>query len=503
MSLGYTSFSSHERMARIGAATFFATIILCASPTLAITSTHSKQAHNAYADGGDRKEITASLQGREARMLVQLSPPILTNEATNRDAFFFFRLFDPATNQTFKYLSLFLFISKDNKELIAPDLYVSPQGPIKLQIERAPGDTVIYGDKDPYNGGWEADPAGIIKVKGPILQEGGLYHIHVEIFGIDNPYTIFKPEDIPKFDVYLSLGDIYHKAIANGSSSYNMTVVSYYDKVEDLSYDQNKKTLTWSMPFNYNLTRIMNESDIFVHEEVRIPWNFTDLLSSSGQHSFAGAAERMTIPTRFVLIDPYSSPNELIVHLLISKENVIKIAQHDPQINKAGTMTFTLSPGSSSNSNQTSTLLYSDRGGIIVSLSWNPSQLQAGNETQLAMKFYNQLTGNPINGDLKYDYAVFDSTGRSVLAQTDNVAKGGSDLQRLTFPSNAVYHLEINVTGISGNNSGLDPSRFGKAIGIVVVPDFGSSVALLIAGMAVAFLFVPLRMIRRSDTNQQ
>jgi hypothetical protein len=188
---------------------------------------------------------------------------------------------------------------------------------------------------------------------------------------------------------------------------------------------------------------------------------------------------------------------------LINKENVIKIVQHDPQINKtAGTMTFALSTGSTGNSNQTSTLLYSDRGGVTVSLSWNPSQLQAGNETQLGLKFYNQLTGNPITGDVKYNYAVFDSHDHSVLAKNDNVATAGSDLQRITFPSSAVYHLEINVTGITGDNSGLDPSRFGKAIGTVVVPDFGSSIALIIAGMAVAFLVIPLRMIRHSQANR-
>ena len=458
-------------------------------------SNSKRGSHAAYADGGDRKEINASLNGRVAKLLIQLSPPILTNEG-KQDAFFFFRLYDPASNQTFKYMSLFLFISKDDKELIAPDLYVSPQGPIKLQIERAPGDTVIYADKDPFNNGWEADRAGIIKVKGPILQEGGLYHIHVEIFGIDNPLSIFKPEDIPKFDVYLSVGDIYHKSVASsGSTNYNVTVVSYYDKVKDLSYDSDKKVLTWSMPFNYNLTRITNESDIFVHEEIRIPWNFSDLSSSA--HSFTGTAESLAIPKNFVIIDPYSSANELIVHLLINKENVIKIVKGDSQINKTGTMTFTLSPAVV-NTNETSTTLFSDRGGIMVLLSWNPSQLRADNETQLGLKFYNQLTGNSISGDVKYNYAIFDSHGHSVLAKEDNIASAGSDLQRIKFPSNAIYHLEINVTGIAGDNSGLDPSRFGKAIGTVVVPDFNASTALVIAGALIATLIIPMRLVRNN-----
>ena len=204
--------------------------------------------HKAYADGGDRKEIPASLNGRQARLLVQLSPPILTNERTDQDAFFLFRLYDPPTNTTFKYVSLFLFITKDGKQLIPPDLYQSDQGIIKLKIQRAPGDTVIYADREPVLNGLYADQGGIIKVKGPILQEGGLYRIHVEIFGIDSYYTIFNQADIPKFDVYLSVGDFYQKPVSENGTSYNMTVISYYDKITNMTFDQPKKTLTWSMP---------------------------------------------------------------------------------------------------------------------------------------------------------------------------------------------------------------------------------------------------------------
>src|SRR5438105_3272559 len=185
----------------------------------------------AYADGGDRKVITASLNGRQAEMLVQLSPPILTTEQANQNAFFLFRLYNPVNNETFKYVSLFLFITKDEKQLIAPDLYQSPNGLIKLQIQRAPGDTVIYADREPVLGGWQADYAGIIKVKGPILQEGGLYHLHIEIYGIDSYYASFPTDIIPKFDVYLSVGDFFRKPISVNGIRDNVTIISYYDKI--------------------------------------------------------------------------------------------------------------------------------------------------------------------------------------------------------------------------------------------------------------------------------
>lgn len=99
----------------------------------------------------------------------------------------------------------------------------------------------------------------MIKLKGPLLLEGGLYRIHIEIFGIDSPLNIFPQDELPKFDVYLSVGDIYNTEVQTEKNNYNLTIVSYYDKVQDFSFDPVRKEFVWFMPFNYNLTRIENE----------------------------------------------------------------------------------------------------------------------------------------------------------------------------------------------------------------------------------------------------
>ena len=411
---------------------------------------------------------------------MQLSPPILTNERTDQDAFFLFRLYDPLTNMTFKYVSLFLFITKDGKQLIPPDLYQSDQGIIKLKIQRAPGDTVIYADREPVLNGLYADPGGIIKVKGPILQEGGLYRIHVEIFGIDSYFTIFKQADIPKFDVYLSVGDFYQKPVSENGTSYNMTVISYYDKIKNMTFDQPKKTLTWSMPFNYNLTRIKNESDIYVHEEVRIPRNFTDL---AGGFFFTATADGKTLNRENLLLDPFASSSQLIIHLLLNKQYIASLVENSPQRdNTRGNMTFTLHRDDASNS-ETSTLLYSDRGGLAMPLTWSPSVLSAGNSTTLGIKFLDQSSGNQIDGDVIYNMSVMDRNGHDILERDFLTAKGGSDSQVITFPSNELYHLELTVGKITNSTGPVpDPSRYGRGIGTVVVPEFGSLAPVAMAG---------------------
>lgn len=101
----------------------------------------------AFADGGDRKEIPASLEGRDARLFVKISPPILTSDNI-QDASILFRLFDTKSNETIKFVSLFLFISKDEKQLIPPDLFHSAAGTLGLKIQPSLGETVIYANKE-------------------------------------------------------------------------------------------------------------------------------------------------------------------------------------------------------------------------------------------------------------------------------------------------------------------------------------------------------------------
>ena len=444
--------------------------------------------NSALADGGDRKEINASLKGRDAKLLVKISPPILTSESI-QDASIMFRMYDVKTNQTIKFTSLFLSVIKDGIELLHPDLFHSPEGILRLKIQPSPGETIIYANKESHLDAWEADQAGVIKLKAPILLEGGLYQIHVEVFGIDSPLNIFQQDEIPKFDVYLSVGDIFHQAVRYNHTDYNLTVISYYDKVKDLSLDQDKKELVWHMPFNYNITRIRNESDIFVHEEIRIPRNFSELANGI---RFTGSVDGIVLGSSSLAVDPYSSGSELIIHFLINKDQIIRLVEQGSQLNKHGVMKFSLSPDANI---ETSIRLFTDTGSLIVSLNWNPGQLAAGKDIELGLQFYDQFTGEPIVGDVKYDLMILNQNGIQVIMREDAIAKGGIHTETLVFPENAVYQMQINVKDVQdpAGSGAPDTSRAGRAIGLVVVPELGASLAVILTAISIAGLVAVMR----------
>jgi hypothetical protein len=84
-------------------------------------------------------------------------------------------------------------------------------------------------------------------------------------------------------------------------------IKSYYDKINNFNFQSSNKLFTWSMPFNWNLTRI-KQQPIFVHEEIRLPksWKgFGDL------NQFNATVNGQPLSARSMAIDPFSVPNEM------------------------------------------------------------------------------------------------------------------------------------------------------------------------------------------------
>jgi hypothetical protein len=168
-----------------------------------------------------------------------------------------------------------------------------------------------------------AEPGGNILIRGPLLLQGGLYHIHVEIFMIDNDRSLFTPQQAPKFDAYLSVGSVYDKNETYHNHNYNTTLISYYEQIHNLKFDPSKLMFTWSMPFDYNMTRI-NQQPIFVHEEMRLPKSSKGFGDSI---QFNATVNGQPLSSRSLAIDPFSFPNDTIVHYLVNKNDIIKIAK--------------------------------------------------------------------------------------------------------------------------------------------------------------------------------
>jgi hypothetical protein len=490
----------------------------------------------ALGDGLTQENLPpASLGNREGSLFVKISPPIYTT-ATGGNAYLQFRLFDAKTNETVQHVTYDISVSKganpvEGEKPLVRDFFHAHNGLLTLKVEPANGSLTIFGDRDPFQDAYVADPGGTINLRGPILQEGGLYRIDVQIFGVDNDRNIFVPDKAPKFETFLSVGDVFNfDNLTYEGKPFNTTLISYYDKIKDFNFNSTTGEFSWAMPFYYDVQRL-EKNPIFVHEEIKLP------KALFGSSIYNATVNGQPISGRTLAIDPFTSPDAVILHYLINKNDVIKIANEWQQQengsnttttapsntttttgmqpvslggegaatnnqNVSGIMEFALrttQPGAppavvsstvngtttqgqaaaappTSSASATSTDLLSDTGGIHANVKWSPIPIRMNTESSAKFNFTDAFSGGALNADVLYDLAVLDSNGTKVFEKKGLTAKDSQDTQAVKFPAAGSYQLVLTITGIqaqpdqkSESPPPVDRTRNGIARGTVVV----------------------------------
>ena len=92
---------------------------------------------SAYGDGLFMEQLSASLGDRKADLLIKMNPAIVTTDTISKlgeKPTVQFRLTDSNTNQTFKAVTYFITIEKDDKQILA-DWFFNPDGNLILQMQ--------------------------------------------------------------------------------------------------------------------------------------------------------------------------------------------------------------------------------------------------------------------------------------------------------------------------------------------------------------------------------
>lgn len=447
----------------------------------------------AFADGLFQENLPpASLGERQASLFVKINPPILTSD-TKQNAFMQFRLFNVKDNSTIKFTTFAITITKGTDPKATPlltEVFHTESGLLTLKIQPQPGPVTIAGTREQLLNSYVADPGGTINIRGPILLEGGLYHFSIMLLTVDNIRNLFASGSEPVFDTYLSVGDVSAQNVQFEGKSYPTTIISYYDKVKDFSFDAKTKTYSWAMPFDWDVNRLQAAANVFVHEEIKVPKSFAGVGDVSAYDAKVNGKE---ITGRMLAVDPFSSETEQILHFLINKNDVIEMAKSMPA--GSSQMTFSFAP-SSDTGDKTSGEIATDTGGVHVKLNWNPGQMGAGKEETVGLQFVDAFAGNDITSDVTYDIKAVDKQGKEVFSANDQVAKGGAAQQKMTFPADANYNIEVKVKSIQKEGQAPDTTRNGIARGLVVVPEFPAGAAIAAAGV-VGAVIAASRIVRR------
>lgn len=439
---------------------------------------------HAYGDGFTQEIMPPATVGdKKVTLFIKINPPIITS-ASNQDRYLYFRWFDANNNQTIPHTTFLVVVTKHDKPLMQAILHTHT-GILTLKITPSsdPSKWSINGTEAPFLDGvmWLPFGNNPLGVTAPILGEGGLYHIYTLLATIDSDDNIFSPQDAPRFDSYLSVGDISNHTITYDTMPYNVTLISYYDKTANFGFDSSKMTASWSMPFDWNTTRFQN-NPIFVHQELRVPKSFSQFSNSP---SFDASVNGVPVPERELIADPYSIGNYMTLHILLNKGDLASLANTSAAEN--GTMHFAISPSSANTT--TSTSMLTDFGGWGVNLDWSSANLEPDTQAGLKISFFDAFSEQRVLGDVSYDLKVQDRDGNTILSKTDLVARNGTDIQQISLPSNGIYGIEIGVKSV--NSLGFtDTSRVGIARGDLVIPSTIGTATVPEFGYLVQFAMV-------------
>lgn len=396
-----------------------------------------------YGDGLTMENLPpASVGDREASLFIKISPPILTKDTVG-NKFLELRLFDAKTGQTIPHTSFFVTVDK-NGELLMRNLFHTHSGNLTIKIQSTPlkvNDVVVYGDQEPFQGGWTS-VNDQISVKAPILLEAGLYHFEIEIFGIDNDRLIFDPTVAPKFDSWLSVGDISNQTVSIKNQSYDVSIISYYDEINNFNYNQETKSITFSMPFNWDTSRL-EKQNVFVHEEIHFPTSFKEFSQAA---TYKASVNGFPVTGRMLIADPYSMENTLILHFLLSKENILDIAKTLKSETKA--MEFSLSPDIGAMTDKNSFDIKFDSG-VSVRIQ-HQSNLVTGEKTPFEITFFD--IDNKLLKFVTYGYRIDDAQGNTIFESQNQdpnafgiLATEGIDKHEFEFKSSGEYKMTVAI----------------------------------------------------------
>ena len=181
------------------------------------------------------------------------------------------------------------------------------------------------------------------------------------------------------------------------------------------------------------------------------------------------------------------------------------VGQHfDVNVNKC-IQNATLLPNQQPQKQQITTYsnLVTNRGGIHAAVSWSPNPLKPKTQSTVNISFYDRVTSNPLSSnDVKYDMLILDKNSHPVITKQDLVAKNATDTQVVTFPSNDIYQIQLEIKELLKSGQTPDLTHNGIARGYVVVPEFPPNTAIpsiMIAGLF-AVLIISSKISKRRST---
>jgi len=305
------------------------------------------------------------------------------------------------------------------------DLVHSEDGGIKIEKHASGIFGFISGETD------------LARVTGPYFDYGGLYQFNIKILTADSFSNTLNPP--PEWDSGISIADTTFHAIDDANfGKQTLAHISYYDVIEDFSYDPASRSISFEMPFDGSLGSI-NQTSV-VHEEVSFPKNFGDLMISD----ITATVNGVEMPSEVIQIDDFTE-DVRVVHLTLNRNNILELYEGD-RISE-DRLSFVMGPSGPN-------LPYSvvtKNGQFKIIMEPVPANPASGEEIEIRYKLVDVfLKDRPVRVDhgmyvVQKDRMLFSTSG------TSSDEAGRFESVRFSIPGGVAGIIYVHFENLAGN----------------------------------------------------
>jgi len=364
-------------------------------------------------------------------------------------------------------------------ETVFQDNFFAGDGVLRLDIESTSSDSVIEIDgvrgASPLEAWYSPVEEGPVTITSPGFGSDGLYTFEISILAVGD-LTNTEGTGVMSYFADLSVEESarYVQEDSDGDEV-QFGTKSYFDGVSSLQYDADSGEVVFEMPFDWSERRMSHIP--VVHAEVHFPKSFAEFLSPG----YEGSVNGVGLFRSSVIVDDYSMEDERIVHFVLLQDH-LRFVKNEMKKELdgqplPGNMVFKLVTV-----DEVSFPLdaYTKDEEFLVNLSWDPPEIQPEVETIFVFTIRDGRTGEPLR-DSEYTFVIVQN-GEELHRASGN-AKIGGHFVKYTFEEEQTGPTTIRFENIRGIGQETE-------FGILVVPEFGTTVVLvMVVSVGTALFF--------------
>jgi len=410
------------------------------------------------------------VQGKELSISVEM-PMIFENDQEQITI----TATEKKTKENAKNVTFLIGLFHDD-EMIFRNYFFAENGILPIIVRPTQDNEItINGKQDSLLGAWHGTESNPVEITGPLFNSGGLYTFEIEIRTIDEPTNIIENTGIYNADLsIIETVSFIQKDAENNDVKFRSK--SYFDTISNFNYDSEAKQVTFEMPFDWSEKQMSHVS--VIHIETHFPKDFIEFLSPS----YSGYVNDIELFKSSVSVDDYTEDDERIIHLVLLQDHLRylknEMKKSDQPLDE--NIKFTIS---TSKDIAFPLEAYTKSEDFKVNLSWDPLNVEPGVATNFIFTIRDGKTNDPLRNS---DYTIVIIQNGKEIHRVSGTAQVGGDFEKFTFAEEQTGPTIIKFENI--RNTGQETE-----FALVVAPEFGSLVMLMLVMSIIGVIFVTKR----------